>query len=154
MVDSRLPGAHLVRLYVDDVVLLQIVCGRLENVGRTEIQLIGISLSVFFADYEYVVAFSEDGQIAGHGNGFEHSHFIALYGVCAGLGDFADKRHFEVHEVDGHDTVFQKSFFCKNGGNLFLKLPAVEAACLDFAKLRKVDESFVVDYIADLVVLR
>lgn len=99
-----------------------------------------------------MVALAEDCKVFGHGNRFEHSYFVAVYGVCSRVGDLAENRHFEIHEFYGHKSVGEHLLFGESLGYMFLQLPAAQARSFDFAEDREVDITFVVNHISEQVI--
>ena len=80
LADSRVLGLDLVGLYIDDVVLLQIVVGRREEVGIVEVDLMDLLMTLgILTDELYVLTDTVDGEVASLGEGLEDVDLLTGY---------------------------------------------------------------------------
>ena len=81
VVVGRLTHLHLVRLYVNDIVLAEIIYGRVHYVFRAQVHVVALRFCAFLAEHEDIVATAVDGQVARCANGFDNGQ-AGLSDVC------------------------------------------------------------------------
>ena len=105
--DVGVLGLGLVGGDVEDVVLAKVVVGREHEVGLVEVEGNDLALAVgIFADELDVVADTVDGEVTGHGEGFEDVDLLVGYREGAGTGHFAEDGYLVV----GHADVDNRGF--------------------------------------------
>ena len=85
VVVGGLSHLHLVGLHVDDVVLLEVVDGRVEHVLRAEVDEVCLAHVAFLADDLHGVAAARDVEVARHAEGFEDSDVVAPCAINCSL---------------------------------------------------------------------
>ncbi len=88
--EVRAAGLGLLGLYIDDVVLLQVVVRRTDNVGVVNIELmVLLAACAVFTDDKDLIALAIEGQVARLGNGFEDIDLLVLGGEHTWVVDLA-----------------------------------------------------------------
>ncbi len=102
--DGRGAGLGLVGRDVEDVVLLEVVVGRVDDVAVVEVERDDLLLArAALPDEPDVVADAIDGHVARHGEGFEDVDLLVGDGERAGTGHFAQDGYLVVDHADGDD---------------------------------------------------
>ena len=77
LADGGVLGLDLVGLYIENVVLLEIVVGRREEVGVVEVDLVDLLVTLgIFTDELYVLTDTVNGEVASLGEGLEDVDFL------------------------------------------------------------------------------
>ena len=147
LADRGVAGLDFVGLDVDDVVLLEIIVGRADDVGIVEVEGVDLlpTLRIFTDELDFV-AYAVDGEVACLGEGFEDVDLLVAHDEHARIVDFAKDGDLVVGHADcdhgilvdieiGHDLVVYQ-FFAHGLG---------EAAHFEGAEDRELDAAFVVD---------
>ena len=101
LADAGVAGLHLVGLYVDDVVLLEIVVGGVHQTGIVEIQGVDLLLAIgILADELHIVAHAIDGEVTGLRQGLEDVDLLIAHGEHTGTGDFTEDGDLVVGHAD------------------------------------------------------
>ena len=89
-VDGRVALALVVGLYIDQVILLQIIGRREEGLLHVgEVYLIDLVDAVYLAVDQYGAAVTVDGQVTCHGKGIQQGEVVFADGNIAGTVDFS-----------------------------------------------------------------
>ena len=147
--DTGVLGLDLVGLYVDDVVLLEIVVGGVDEFGIVEVDGMDLLLSLgIFADEFDTLTDAIDAEVAGLGEGLEDVNLLVADGEHTGTVDFAEDRDLVVGHADRDHRVL-----CGIEVGLYLVVDHLftlglgEASDLDGSKNREIDTAVVVDQI-------
>ena len=93
LADGGVLGLDLVGLHIDDVVLLQIVVGRREEIGVVEVDLVDLLMALgILTDELYVLTDTVDGEIASLGEGLEDVDLLTGYLETARFVYFTEDR--------------------------------------------------------------
>ena len=104
-------------MYVNDIVLAEIIYGRVHYVFRAQVHVVALRFCAFLAEHEDIVATAVDGQVARCANGFNNGQAVLSDGLLARILDFAKDGDVLVVAVDGHYGVAQFSI-AQNGLDL------------------------------------
>lgn len=136
---------------VDDVVLRQVVDGRVEDVGVADVDGVDSTLAAFFADDGDATEVGVGGEVAGLGYGLEESDAVAGAGVSAvGVGG-AEDAVAEVAEFNRYDGFLDVSAFDDAAADFVGRLWDGEAGDVDLAQDGEVDVAFGVDAVVLVV---
>ena len=103
LADARVAGLHLVGLYIDDVVLLEIVIGGVHQTGIIEIQGVDLlSACLVLTNKFYIVAHAIDGEVASLSQCLEDIDLLIADGEHTGTRHFTKDRNLVVGHADGH----------------------------------------------------
>ena len=147
LADSRVLGLDLVGLYIDDVVLLEIVVGRGEEVGIVEVDVVDLLLALgILTDELYVLTDTVDGEIASLGEGLEDVDLLTGYLIATRTVYFTEDRDGVAGHLDRDDGVLGG---IEVGLDLVvdhgLALSFGEASDLDATQDGIVDGTFIID---------
>lgn len=135
----------LARADVDDIVLRQIVDGRVEDVGVADVDGVDSALAAFFADDGDAAEVGVCGEVAGLGDGLEEGDAVAGAGVSAvGVGG-AEDAVAEVAEFNRHDRFLDVSALDDASADFVGSLGDGEAGDVDLAQDGEVDVAFAID---------
>ena len=147
LADAGVLGLDLVGLYIDDVVLLQIVVGRREEVGIVEVDLVDLLVALgVLTDELYILTDTVDGEVASLGEGLEDVDLLTGYLETTGTVYFTEDRDGVAGHLDRDHGVLSG---IEVGLDLVvdhgLALSLSEASDLDATQDGIVDGTFIVD---------
>lgn len=133
---------------VDDIVLVEVVVGGVEDVFGGEVEFADGADTVFLADDGDVLTLSVDGEVADHAECLEYGEAFAVDDELTGTGDVAEDADLEVHEFDGDFRVFDVAFLDETGLDERGEVVMGETDDVDFAEDGEDDVAVVVDEVA------
>ena len=143
--DSAVTLELVVRLDVDDVVLADVVDGRvIDTLGAGEVHAVGHLVVALLPHDEDVLTETVDLQVAGHGDGLEERNLVFRDLLHAGAG-VAQHRELHVVEGDGDDGVLTEVLVDEALLDGACHLGASEALHLHGAEHGEVDVAVLVD---------
>ena len=141
---------HAVRFDIDDVVLLEVIDGRVENVLAAEIYEISFGGIAFLTEHANHVAATIDGEVSRHADGFKDGEVVAFDFNATGFGDFTQDVDVLIVGSHGDHGIVDEAVaedFLNLGGSLC----AGESADLHASHAEEVDVSVFVDGVALVV---
>ena len=104
--DGRVAGLHLVWLDIDDIVLLQVIVRRVDDVRIVEVDGMDLLTALgVLTDELHTVADTIDGEVAGLGQGLEDVDLLVADSEHTGTVDFTDDGDLVVGHADGDNRI-------------------------------------------------
>ena len=106
LADAGVAGLHLIGFDIEDVVLLKVIVGGVDDVGIVEVEGVDVFLAVLvLTDELHLVADTIDGEVAGLCQGLEDVDLLIADGEHAGSVDLAKDGDLVVGHADGDNGV-------------------------------------------------
>ena len=149
LADGGVLGLDLVGLYIEDVVLLEIVVGRCQDIGIVEVDSVYLLVTLgIFTDELDALTDTVDGEVTSLGKGLEDVDLLTGYLIATrlvyftedrdGVAGHADSDHRVLSGIEvGLDLVVDK----------FLTLALGKATHLDITNDGEVDTALVINQI-------
>ena len=149
--DCLAVGFLLLRTRIDYIVLREIECRGVEEIGAADVHVVELTLAVAFADHGNVLEVGIRIEVAGFGDCLKDGHLVTVDSVCAVTPNGAEHGIMEVLELDVYDRVFDVVAADDAVANQFGSLNEGESGEMQLSEHRKTDVAFAVHAIYVLV---